>query len=320
MKIAFYSEVGTPMGNKYPANYQNMRTDVAWAVALDATVYDFSMPASNTPQNDLGIIIVPKKHPQKAINFHNDNKYICERWAIMQEGPNNLWQDWEVPTQIEYIQLLHDVDFVFCHNEFDKLYYNGLLNTAKSFVLRSLFISEAIPQNLKIMQPKRNGAVINGNWVSWYGAQDSFFIAQEFGERIYAPSMGRKQEYEDYLEDINYFPYMDWSTWMARLNEMRYGVNLMRTFAAGTFSLNCAILGIPCIGWNYMDTQQICFPELTVDVGNMQEARRIARHLKNNKLFYDHVSAYAQKTAIAEFGKEMFLKRFLEFWTNATSN
>jgi hypothetical protein len=132
--------------------------------------------------------------------------------------------------------------------------------------------------------------------------------------------MGRKQEYEDYLEDINYFPYMDWSTWMARLNEMRYGVNLMRTFAAGTFSLNCAILGIPCIGWNYMDTQQICFPELTVDVGNMQEARRIARHLKNNKLFYDHVSAYAQKTAIAEFGKEMFLKRFLEFWTNATSN
>lgn len=315
MKIDFFTEIGQSHGLQYPRDFKNMRTDVAWAVALNAYVYDFSPPIGEAFKTDLGIIIVPKNNPKKAIDFYAEHKYRCKKWAVMQEGPNNLWQDWDVPTQIQYIQLLHGVDFVFCHNEFDKLYYNGLLNATKSFVLRSLFISDAIPQNLKMIQPERNGAAINGNWVSWYAAQDSFFIAQEFEEQVYAPSMGRKQEYEDYLEDINYFPYMDWSNWMSQLNKMKYGVNLMRTFAAGTFSLNCAILGIPCIGWNYMDTQGICFPELTCDVGNMQEARRIAKHLKTNRLFYDHVSSYARKMAYAEFGEETFLKNFTDFWT-----
>lgn len=316
MKVDFFTEIGQPHGLRYSRNFPNMRTDVAWAVALNANVYDFSPPVGEVSKTDLGIIIVPKNNPQKAIDFYTEHEYRCKKWAVMQEGPNNLWQDWAIDVQIRYINLLHAVDFVFCHNDFDKRYYNGLLNAPKSFVLRSLFITDTLPQNIKITQPERNGAVINGNWVSWYAAQDSFFIAQEFDTQVYAPSMGRKQEYEDYLEDIRYFPYMTWQNWMAELNKMKYGVNLMRTFAAGTFSLNCAILGIPCLGWDVMDTQRLCFPELSVPLGDLTEARRVARHLKTNELFYNHVSAYAKQMAYKEFGEETFLKNFTDFWVS----
>jgi len=44
----------------------------------------------------------------------------------------------------------------------------------------------------------------------------------------------------------------------------------MLTIAAGTFSLNCAYFGIPCIGNEKVDTQRLCFPELSVDVENIE--------------------------------------------------
>lgn len=312
-KVIFFSEIGSPSGILHARTFANMRTDVAWSVALKAPIYNFE--AINF-ESDLGIIIVPKKSPEKAINFHSENIYKCKRWAVMQEANQTYWQNFEVPTQIQYLQLLNSVDMIFCHNEIDVKYYNGILNAVKSFLMPSLMIVDAIPQEAKKVPQKRTDAVLNGNWVEWYGAADSFMIAQEFGEQIYAPSMGRKQEYEDYLEDIRYLPYMTWADWMVELNKRKYGVNLMRTFAAGTFSLNCSFLAIPCLGWDVLETQRLCFPELSVPVGDMVEARRMAKHLKNNELFYNHVSEYARKVSLQLFGEETFVKNFNNILNN----
>ena len=112
------------------------------------------------------------------------------------------------------------------------------------------------------------------------------------------------------MSNIIYLPYMTWADWMVELNKRKYGVNLMRTFAAGTFSLNCSFLGIPCLGWDALETQRLCFPELSVPVGDMVEARRMAKHLKNNELFYNHVSEYARKISLQLFGEETFVKNF----------
>jgi hypothetical protein len=307
MKTIFFSEIGSPSGILHTRTFANMRTDVAWSVALKAPIYNFD--ATNF-ESDLGIIIVPKKSPEKAINFHSENIYKCKRWAVMQEANQTYWQNFEVPTQIQYLQLLNSVDLIFCHNEIDVKYYNGLLNAVKSFLMPSLMIVDAVPQEAKKVPQKRNGSQISGNLCEWYCGLDSFMIAQEFGEQIYAPSMGRKQEYEDYLEDIRYLPYMTWADWMTELNKRKYAVNLMRTFAAGTFSLNCGFLGIPCLGWDVLDTQRLCFPELSIPVGDMVEARRMAKHLKNNELFYNHVSEYARKVSLEHFGEETFVKNF----------
>jgi hypothetical protein len=64
----------------------------------------------------------------------------------------------------------------------------------------------------------------------------------------------------------------------------------MTTHAAGTFALNCAYHGIPCIGYKGLDTQELCFPHLSVDMGDVNKARKIAERLKTDKQFYDDCS------------------------------
>jgi hypothetical protein len=67
----------------------------------------------------------------------------------------------------------------------------------------------------------------------------------------------------------------------------------MPTVAAGTFSLNCAYFGIPCIGNNKVDTQRLCHPELSVDVNDLDTARKLAIRLRDDSAFYDDCSKIA---------------------------
>ena len=65
---------------------------------------------------------------------------------------------------------------------------------------------------------------------------------------------------------------------------------MMPTIAAGTFSLNCAYFGIPCIGNEKVDTQRLCHPDLSVDVEDVEAARKLAKQLKEDKDFYNYCS------------------------------
>ena len=57
MKVAFFSETGD--NKKYPRNFPNSRTEVAWCLALDAPMC--SLHARPKEQFDLGIVIIPRK-------------------------------------------------------------------------------------------------------------------------------------------------------------------------------------------------------------------------------------------------------------------
>jgi hypothetical protein len=83
----------------------------------------------------------------------------------------------------------------------------------------------------------------------------------------------------------------------------------MPTVAAGTFSLNCAYLGIPCIGNNNVDTQRLCHPDLSVDVYDLERARTLAKKLTNDKSFYEMCSITAQTNYQKHFTKESFLNK-----------
>jgi hypothetical protein len=86
---------------------------------------------------------------------------------------------------------------------------------------------------------------------------------------------------------------------MQQLSTFKYAVHLMPTVAAGTFSLNCAYFGIPCIGNNKVDTQRLCHPELSVDVNDVEAARKLAIRLRDDSAFYDMCS----KTALENYKK-----------------
>jgi hypothetical protein len=228
---------------------------------------------------DLCFIIIPKKHPQ----FNIDNiKQHCSKIAIMQEGPNWYWQDYPLSQQIWYFNILQEADIILVHNESDKKYYEGLA-VKECRILPSLMIEDHIKDLPKV---ERKNIIIGGNFCSWYGGFDSYVIAQEAKCPIYVPSMGRKVEGEEQMPNLNHLPYMNWREWIKTLNNFKYGVHLMRTHAAGTFALNCAYLGIPCIGYRGLDTQEKCHPYLTVEIGDLLEARNLVRKLNKDDDFY----------------------------------
>jgi hypothetical protein len=223
----------------------------------------------------------------------------------MQEGPNWNWQDYPLNQQIWYFNTLTSSDIIFTHNESDKKYYQGLTNHSDVRVLPSLMIEESIGS---LDEVERNGVIIGGNFVSWYGGFDSFIIAQELdNEKVYAPSMGRRQSGEEHL--LTHLPYLEWKDWIHTLNKFKYGIHLMRTHAAGTFALNCSYLGIPCIGYKGLDTQEILHPNLTVELGDMQSARKIALQLKEDLDFYKENSTLTKQLYNQHYSENMWLKK-----------
>ena len=298
MKIAFFSE-GQYQGKVSRTNF-NMRTDLAWICSLDAEHYNIHHNNLNI-EYDLGIIIIPKKNPTFNLEPIKNN---CKQIASMQEGPHWYFQDYSLDQQIWFYNTLQEMDFLFVHNKIDKKYFEGLTGK-KCEVLPSLMIEDSIKD---IPETIGDGVMIGGNFCHWYGGFDSYMVAQEFGEQIYIPSMGRKIEGEEQMENLQHLPYMNWVNWIAELSKRKFGVHLMRTHAAGTFALNCAYLGIPCIGYEGLDTQEICHPDCTVELGNIIQAKQIAKKLRNDEKFYLYCSNKAKEKYEVFYQEEVFKK------------
>ena len=300
MKIVFFSE--SQVQGRISRTFENARTEYAWMMALEASHYNIN----NIPTEhfDLGIVIIPKNNPQVDLN---KMRKICDKVAVMQEGPHWYFQDYDIDKQFHYYNTLLDADWVYCHNKSDVKYYKGL-GCEDVRVMRSLMIPEGlIPRN-----EWGDVTIIGGNFVSWYGGFDSYMVAREIGDPITAPSMGRKQDQEDAIEDIQYLPYMSWREWIDRLSQFNIGVHLMRTHAAGTFAMNCAFHGIPCIGYKGLDTQETLHPLTTVEISDLETAKYLGKKLKNDEDFYNDCS----KTSQEMFKKFYTEEAWLENWKN----
>ena len=300
MKIAFFTEGGYQ--GKVPRNHPNMRTELAWMCALNADHWNINQ--SPNQQYDLGIVIIPKKNPQFDLN---KLKQYCNKITVMQEGPNWYWQDYPLNQQIWYFNTIQEADFMFVHNESDKKYYEGL--TGKECkILPSLMIEDSVTN---LPQIERKNTIIGGNFCSWYGGFDSYITAQEAECPIYIPSMGRKIEGEENIPELNHLPYMNWVEWIKTLNTFKYGVHMMRTHAAGTFALNCAYLGIPCIGYEGLDTQEKCHPNLTVKLGDLASAKEKLKLLKTDKDFYNEC-VFSAKENYLRYNETTFINKIYD--------
>jgi len=298
MKVVFFSE--SQIRGKVPRTFENARTEYAWSIALDAEW----CPIGEEPlgKYDLGIVIIPKNNPN--VDITKLRKW-CGKIAVMQEGPHWYFQDYTIDKQFNYFNTLMDADLIYCHNESDVNYYLGL-GCKDVRVMRSLMITDGlVPRN-----KWGNGTMIGGNFVSWYGGFDSYIVAREIGNPISCPSMGRKQPQEDAIEDIQYLSYMSWREWINTLSEYNLGVHLMRTHAAGTFALNCGFHGIPCIGYKGLDTQEILHPLTTVEVGDLDEAKRIGKKLKDDEKFYKLCVDTTQKRYEANYTEEVWKRNW----------
>jgi hypothetical protein len=303
LKIAFFSETGN--NQRYPRDFANARTEVSWAITLEAPMC--ALDALPDEHFDLGIVIIPKNNPNVSLDFI---RKCCDKVAIMQEGPHWYFQDYQIDKQFHYYNALMEADWVYCHNESDVKYYKGL-GCKDVRVMRSLMIPAGIPSRSEW----GDGTIIGGNMVSWYGGFDSYMIAREIGNPIWAPSMGRKQPQEDAIQDISYMAYMNWREWITALSQFNIGIHLMRTHAAGTFAMNCSFHSIPCIGYRGLDSQEILHPNTTVEVGDLESAKEIALKLKNDEEFYKGCSEETQYRFNEFYTEEKWLENWNTQWT-----
>ena len=311
-KIAFFSE--SKFDSKIPRNFKNMRTEYAWYVALDSTHHHIGqLPTLSDKQYDLGIVIIPKKNIEELMLFPmiEQMKRVCKKIGFMQEGPHWYFQDYPMEQQIWFYNTLMEMDVLFCHNDVDVDYFRGITGKKQVYKMPSLMITD----HIKPSEEKKESVIIGGNMVRWYGGFDSYIVAQEFNciedinVPIYAPSMGRKIEREDELE-INHLPYMTWLEWQTELSKHKFAVHLMTTHAAGTFALNCAYLGIPCIGYKGLDTQEQLHPMLSVDYGNIEWAKSKARRLMREPQLYERCSIQAKENYEKYYSEQVFKQNF----------
>ena len=295
-KVVWFTEGGWE--GKVSLDNPNMRNDVSTKWLLGAEHYPiFQLPEVlkhfGEKHFDFGIVTLPKTHVDKlmTIDMMGDLKKLCRKTISMQEGPHWYFQDYKMEEQIWWYNTLTEFDMLFAHNKKDVKYYGGL--TSKPVhKMPTLMLAE----RLEIIPRNQWGDVvmIGGNMVRWYGGFDSYIVAQEFDMPIHAPSMGRKIDREEEM-DITHHPYMTWIEWMNFLSQYHIGVHMMPTHAAGTFTLNCAFHGIPCIGYKGLDTQEELHPYLTVNDGDIEKAKYLARELKNDDGFYDTCSKICRK-------------------------
>jgi hypothetical protein len=134
-------------------------------------------------------------------------------------------------------------------------------------------------------------------------------LAKSVTDEVYSPQMGRRQEGEEQL-GIKQLPYLEWNKWITELSKRKIGIHMMRTHAAGTFALNCSYLGIPCIGYEGLDTQRILHPNLTVKDGDLDQARTILYKLWNDVGFYKENSILTKQLYKEKYHEDIFNSTF----------
>jgi hypothetical protein len=308
METAFLTEMG--FEGKVPSTHPNMRTEFAWMSALEATHFNIRS-ISRVKDFDAVFIILPKgkvflsAEGTNLSNQTNPTTDILEfpyaqtlknqgnkKVFYIQEGPTWWFNDYEIKDQINFYNQLSSYDGILAHNEYDVNFYKGIFPDKKVQAIGTLMIETLVD---KLVPTKAEKTIIGGNFARWYGGFQSYMVAQEFQTPIYVQDSHCKRAGESQLPNLTHLPRMSWNEWMNNLSTYKYAIHLMPTIAAGTFSLNCAYFGIPCIGNEKVDTQRLCHPSLMVDVEDVAKARKLAQQLKQDKDFYNHCSLESQE-------------------------
>jgi hypothetical protein len=307
MKIAFITEMG--FEGKIPSDHPNARTEFAWMNALDADHYNIRkidtvcnydhvfiiFPKGMVYLNAFAVKLSNEQNPVSDIlrsSLVSKLKSCNKKVHYVQEGPHWLFNDYEIYDQIYFYNMIQECDSIFCHNLSDINYYKGLFPNKQINTIPTLLIEDLIKD---IVPTKEGKTIIGGNFARWYGGFESYIVADNFNTEIWVQESHAKRPGEEMVDGIKHLPRLIWIDWMKTLSTFKYAVHLMPTVAAGTFSLNCAYFGIPCIGNTEVDTQNICHPDLSVDVSDTYYARQLATSLKENKDFYNRCSEEAKQ-------------------------
>lgn len=246
-------------------------------------------------------------------NFNNVVELLKNKFNkvyIYQDGEVGWWNQVDVKLQVWWYNQLASSDGIIVPNTSDIKFYKGMFPETPIKVIRSVMTDEGLDKSK--FKPKSGRSIITGPLTREYNGLAQVLLAHNYGLPIDIPPMGESRMPKDSWEmadniGVNYLSYMTWIDWMYNLNQYEIGYMMAAATASGSFALNCAYLGIPCIGCNKTDTQLLLFPELAVDSFDTQKALELTLKLKNDKEFYNKVSLYAKKMYEKEFSRNAMI-------------
>ena len=247
-------------------------------------------------------------------NYHNVVSLLQEKFDgvyIYQDGEIGWWNQVDTRLQAWWYNQLRAANGILVPNSTDIPFYKGIFSTKDIKVIRSVMTDEGLDKTK--FKDKENKIIINGPLTREYNAFPQILLAHNTGMEIDIPPMGESRMPKDSWEmapnlGINYLEYMSWVDWMYNLSRYKIGYMMSSATASGSFALNCAYLGIPCIGDKRADTQSILFPDLAIDVFDNKKALDLTLKLKKDLDFYIEVSNKAKRLYKKEFTKEKMLQ------------
>jgi len=247
-------------------------------------------------------------------NYHNVVSLLQEKFEgvyIYQDGEIGWWNQVDTRLQAWWYNQLRASSGILVPNSTDVSFYKGLFPDKEIKVIRSVMTDEGLDKTK--FKPKENRTIVTGPLTREYNGFSQLLLAHNLDMPVDIPPMGESRMPKDSWEmapnlGVNYLQYMSWTEWMYNLSRYKIGYMMSAATASGSFALNCAYLGIPCIGDKRADTQSILFPDLAIDVFDNEKALELTFKLKKDLDFYIEVSNKAKRLYKQEFTKEKMLK------------
>ena len=310
----FISEMG--FEGKMPITQTNMRAAETWIKWLDA--YHINIFKALTEEKKYGgtcWLIIPKGKEAVSFLLQNQTNVVSNLKSkfdtvnCIQEGEIGYWNQMDVTTQTWIYLQFSESDKIFTQNKSDLSYFRGMFPNKQISIIRPVMdISVIDESNFK---PKENRCIISGPFTREYYGFHQMIVARYFECPIDVPPMGKDRMPQDSWSmsenvGVNYLDYMMWKEWIENLSKYKYGVMLIPAVGSGTFALNCAYHGIPCVGNEKSDTQSLLFPDTSVDHMDIEKAVTLSIALRDDENFYEEVSKKAKNNFNKYFNKQKF--------------
>tara|TARA_B100001778_G_scaffold188810_1_gene155513 strand:+ start:2151 stop:3110 length:960 start_codon:yes stop_codon:yes gene_type:complete len=307
-KILFISELGHR--GKVPRDYKHMRTEFAQMCSLQANHCPiYQIKEFNETDYDHVILLISKTQQLRefllTIDVVEEARRFGKKVWFMQEATCWIHQTMKLPHQVTHVNILNSVDGILSENVTDYKYYRGVAPNTPVHTIPTLIIEDVFKDIEKVK--KQDKTMIGGNCSNWYGGFDSYLVADTYQNKIDMPKM-RNVDFHDQLPRLSVLPHVQFHDWIHKFAEYKYAVHLMPAITAGTFCLNAAFLGIPCIGYKESDPQRLCQPELSVDLYDIETAVKLAKKLKTDVDFYNECSKNAKENYTKHYNENIFVQ------------
>jgi hypothetical protein len=316
MKILYLTDINYI--GKFPEDFSaGYRPFMSWVPALDAFHCNYFQIDKLDINEKFDIAIIGSlnstlMHPH--INLKKDilskikklaNKIVFQQESYHRSFIHDVGLSNKTDIHVlDYYEFISECDAILTHNEIDVNYFSTLFNKP-SFVHPQFILPLEVDQVVDINKPTNFILSSFDPIKDKGGSLDSYYLLKEFNSPIYYFSNTNLN-----LPSLhNISPDFDYVKFNQTLTNFKIGVNVPYLPIGGSFPLQCAMMKLPCVGWNLGNPQQDCFPELTSTYPDFNGLRKIIKKLLDNNDFYIEAAEKGYENFITKYSYDLYINQ-----------